>query len=115
MNLDQFIAASHVVVKPHGREHVFEKHLQQQGITRRVVLEISNFLSLLPIIESSDLIATVPQDLADFCVQHGQVRTVSTPVKAPVIDVQLHWHQRLQKDPGHAWLRSAIHQLFRQS
>ena len=112
MSLDQFTAASHVVVKPHGREHVFEKFLQQQGITRRVVLEISNFLSLLPIIESSDLIATVPQDLAAFCVQHGQVRTVPTPVKAPVIDVQLHWHQRLQKDPGHAWLRSSIHRLF---
>lgn len=112
MSLDQFMAASHVVVKPHGREHVFEKHLQQHGITRRVVLEISNFLSLLPIIESSDLIATVPQDLADFCVQHGQVRIVATPLEAPVIDVQLHWHQRLQKDPGHAWLRSAIHRLF---
>ena len=112
MSLDEFMAASHVVVKPHGREHVFEKHLLQQGISRRVVLEISNFLSLLPIIESTDLIATVPQDLADFCVQHGQVRAVTTPVKAPVIDVQLHWHQRLQKDPGHAWLRSAIHRLF---
>lgn len=79
MSLDPFIAASHVVVKPHGREHVFEKHLLLQGITRRVVLEISHLLSLLPIIESSDLIATVPQDLADFCVQHGQVRAVSTP------------------------------------
>jgi DNA-binding transcriptional LysR family regulator len=112
MSFDDFMAASHVVVKPHGREHVFEKHLLQEGITRRVVLEISNFLSLLPIIESTDLIATVPQDLADFCVQHGQVRAVPTPVKAPVIDVQLHWHQRLQKDPGHAWLRSAIHRLF---
>ncbi len=112
MSLEQFMAASHVVVKPQGREHVFEKHLQQQGIQRRVVLEISNFLSLLPIIESSDLVATVPQDLADFCVQHGQVRAMATPVKAPVIDVQLHWHQRLQKDPGHAWLRSAIHRLF---
>ena len=112
MSLDDFMAASHVVVKPHGREHVFEKHLLQQGIKRHVVLEISNFLSLLPIIESTDLMATVPQDLADFCVQHGQVRAVPTPVKAPVIDVQLHWHQRLQKDPGHAWLRSAIHRLF---
>jgi len=115
MSMEQFIAASHVVVKPQGREHVFEKHLQQQGINRRVVLEISNFLSLLPIIESSDLIATVPQDLADFCVQHGQVRAICTPVNAPVIDVQLHWHQRQQKDPGHAWLRSAIHKLFSKS
>ena len=112
MSLAQFTAASHVVVKPHGREHVFEKFLQQQGITRRVVLEISNFLSLLPLIESSDLMATVPQDLAEFCVQHGKVRTVPTPLSAPVIDLQLHWHQRLQKDPGHAWLRSSIHRLF---
>lgn len=112
MTLSQFLAASHAVVKPDGREHVFEQFLQKKGLTRRVLVEISHFMSLLPIVETSDLIATVPRDLAEFCVKHGAVRYVETPMKSPVIDVHLFWHRRFQKDPAHAWLRGAIHQLF---
>jgi len=108
----QFMQASHAVVKPDGREHLFESFLQSKGIQRRVVVELSHFMSLLPIIETSDLIATVPKDLAEFFVQHGDVRYVPTPMKSPVIDVHLFWHQRFHKDPAHIWLRQVIHQLF---
>jgi DNA-binding transcriptional LysR family regulator len=108
----QFVQASHAVVKPDGREHLFESYLQSKGIRRRVVVELSHFMSLLPIIETSNLIATVPKDLADFFVMHGHVRYVPTPMHAPSIDVHLFWHQRFQKDPAHAWLRQTIHRLF---
>lgn len=112
ITMTQFIQASHAVVKPDGREHVFEKFLQQKGIQRRVVVELSHFMSLLPIVENSQLIATVPRDLADFFVHHGDVRYVDTPMKSPTIDVHLFWHQRFQKDPAHIWLRQVIHRLF---
>ncbi len=112
ISLAQFVQASHAVVKPDGREHVFEKFLQQQGIERRVHLEVSHFMSLLPIVESTDLIATVPRDLADFFVQHGAVRALEPPLKSPIIEVQLFWHRRFQKDSGHAWLRKVVHGLF---
>ena len=108
----QFMQASHAVVKPDGREHLFEKFLQTKGIQRRVVVELSHFMSLLPIIETSNLVATVPKDLAEFFVQHGDVRYVPTPMKSPVIDVHLFWHQRFQKDPAHMWMRHIIHTLF---
>lgn len=108
----QFMQAPHAVVRPDGREHVFEQFLQSKNIKRRVVVELSHFMSLLPIIETSDLIATVPKDLADFFVQHGDVRYIPTPMKSPVIDVHLFWHQRFQKDPAHIWLRQVIHRLF---
>lgn len=114
LTLAQFLKASHAVVKPDGREHVIEQFLQAKGIQRRVVVELSHFMSLLPIVETSDLIATVPRDLAEFFVQHGEVRYVDTPMKSPVIDVHLFWHQRLHKDPAHTWLRKQIHELFRQ-
>ena len=112
LTLTQFNQALHAVVKPDGREHVFEQFLQSKGITRRVVVELSHFMSLLPIVETSNLIATVPKDLADFFVQHGKVRYVDTPMKSPVIDVHLFWHQRFQKDQAHIWLRQLIHRLF---
>lgn len=113
ISLPQFLAASHAVVKPDGREHVFEKFLQEKGLRRRVVVELSHFMSLLPIIENSALIATVPHDLAEFFVHHGAVRHVPTPMKSPMIDVHLFWHQRQHKDPAHTWLRKAIFELFR--
>ncbi|CAN1565530.1 hypothetical protein B9Z42_00180 [Limnohabitans sp. B9-3] len=108
----QFLQASHAVVKPDGREHLFEHFLQSKGIKRRVVVELSHFMSLLPIIETSNLVATVPKDLAEFFVQHGEVRYVPTPMKSPVIDVHLFWHQRFQKDSAHIWMRQIIHNLF---
>ncbi len=108
----QFLQASHAVVKPDGREHLFERFLQSKGIKRRVVVELSHFMSLLPIIETSNLIATVPKDLAEFFVQHGDVRYIPTPMKSPVIDVHLSWHQRFQKDSTHMWMRKIIHNLF---
>ena len=114
MTLAQFNRLSHAVVRPNGREHVFEQFLQQHRIQRRVVVELSHFMSVLPIIESSDLVATIPRDLAEFFVQHGQVRYVETPMKSPVIPVHMFWHQRLQKDPAHEWLRQTLHRLFRQ-
>jgi DNA-binding transcriptional LysR family regulator len=114
LTLSQFANASHAVVKPDGREHVFEQFLQSKNIKRRVVVELSHFMSLLPIIETSNLIATVPKDLADFFVQHGEVRYVPTPMKSPIIDVHLFWHQRFHKDSAHIWLRQVINQLFSQ-
>lgn len=113
LTLKQFLAASHAVVHPDGREHVFERHIQEKGIQRRVVVELAHFMSLLPIVESSDIIATVPKDLADFFVRHGDVRYVDTPLKSPVIDVHLFWHQRCQKDVAHAWLRKLVYEMFR--
>jgi DNA-binding transcriptional LysR family regulator len=114
LSMAQFTQASHAVVKPDGREHVFEQFLQSKGVTRRVVVELSHFMSLLPIIETSNLIATVPKDLADFFVRHGEVRYVPTPMKSPIIDVHLFWHKRFHKDSAHIWLRQVIHQLFSQ-
>jgi DNA-binding transcriptional LysR family regulator len=115
ITITQFMQAPHAVVRPDGREHLFERFLQSKNIKRRVVVELSHFMSLLPIIETSDLIATVPKDLADFFVQHGDVRYIPTPMKSPVIDVHLFWHQRFHKDPAHIWLRQVIHRLFNKS
>ncbi|MEO8524344.1 MAG: LysR family transcriptional regulator [Caldimonas sp.] len=112
LTLKQYLAASHVLVRPEGREHVFDQFLQQHGLKRRVVLEVSHYMSLLPIIERSDLVATVPLDLAEVCVRHAAIRTVPTPIKSPPIKVHQFWHARFHKDPANVWLRGVLHSLF---
>jgi DNA-binding transcriptional LysR family regulator len=100
------------VVRPDGREHVFEQFIQQRGLQRRVLLELSHFMSLLPVIEGSDLVATVPRDLADVCLRHARVRIVETPIKSPVIAVHQFCHRRFHKDPANVWLRQVVQSLF---
>jgi len=106
ITLKQYLAAAHAVVRPEGREHVFEQFMQQRGLQRKVLLELSHFMSLLPVIEGSDLIATVPRDLANVCIRYSDVRIIETPIKSPVIAVHQFWHRRVHKDQASIWLRS---------
>src|SRR5665213_157446 len=113
ITLKAYLAASHAVVRPEGREHVFEQFLHGRHLQRRVVVEIAHFMSLLPILTSTDLVATVPKDLADVCVRHAPIRILPCPIKAPAIEVHQFWHQRFHKEPANVWLRAVIHDLFR--
>lgn len=112
LTLKQFLAAPHAVVRPDGRAHVFEQFLQAGGWTRPVQLEVSHFASLQPIIAGSDLVATVPQALAEAWARHGEIRIVPVPMKVPIVEVHQFWHRRMQKDAAHAWLRALVYELF---
>lgn len=67
---------------------------------------------LLPIIEGSDLVATVPRDLANICAHHGGIRLVDPPFKSPVVEVHQFWHRRFHQDAANVWLRALVHRLF---
>jgi len=112
LTLKQYLGAEHAVVRPAGREHVLERFLHERGLTRRVVVELSHFMSLLPVIELSDVIATVPKDLADLCCRHGRLQQVDTPFKSPVTPIHQSWHRRFHHDSAVVWLRSVVHGLF---
>ncbi len=113
MTLRQYLAARHVVVRPDGREHTLERYLEDKGHRRQVILEMSHFTSLMAILPGSDLIATVPQDLADFASRHVKLRQIELPFRPPVIQVQQYWHRRMQDDPANRWLRGVFYEVNR--
>lgn len=110
LDLDTYLAQKHVVVRPDGREHVFEQHLQKKGIQRDIVIELSHFMSVLPTIESSNLVATVPEDLAQFFRRYAQICVHAVPLDVPAISVNQFWHRRAHQDPAVGWLRSQVFQ-----
>jgi DNA-binding transcriptional LysR family regulator len=114
MTMKQFMNAHHAVVQPEGREHVFEQFLNAKGVQRAVRLRVSHFMSLLPIISTSNLVATVPEDIAIVCAQYGNIRMVNTPMKSPVIEIYQYWHRRNHNDAAHSWLRTVVSGLFAQ-
>ncbi len=113
LTLKQYLAAKHVVVRPDGREHLLDGWLQGKGWERDVALELSHFMSLIALLPGSDLLATVPLDIATVLERHIPIRRVELPFKAPQIDVLQSWHRRMHHDAASAWLRGVIHAVNR--
>ncbi|MES3003657.1 MAG: LysR family transcriptional regulator [Pseudomonadota bacterium] len=113
VTMKQYLAARHVVVRPDGREHMLDKYLQDKGWEREVSLELSHFMSLLAILPGTDLLATVPQDIATVLERHVPIKRIDLPFKPPQIDVLQFWHRRMQHDAANRWLRTVMHEVNR--
>jgi DNA-binding transcriptional LysR family regulator len=113
MTAKQYLAARHVVVRPDGREHLLDRFLEGKGWHRHVTLELSHFMSLLALLPGSDLVATVPQDIATVVGRHVALKQIELPFRPPQIQVQQYWHRRMQSDPANKWLRALFHDVNR--
>lgn len=113
LTLRQYLAARHVVVRPDGREHLLDRFLEDKGWQRHVTLELSHFMSLLALLPGTDLIATVPDDIAAVVGRHVRLKTLELPFRAPQLQVQQYWHRRMQNDPASRWLRTVFYEVNR--
>jgi len=108
-----FSQLGHVVITAPSRSgKLFESSLQRRGIQRRIVLRTPHHLSLPAILESTDLIATVPLAVGMRFADVSAVRIVPLPFRPEVFEVKQYWHRRYQHDLRHRWMRQQIAMLF---
>ncbi|MBI4985830.1 MAG: LysR family transcriptional regulator, partial [Rhodocyclales bacterium] len=74
---------------------------------------LPHFVALADILESSDLVATVPEAFAIRSLKHFDLRYVPHPFDLPPIDIGLFWHAKYHRDPANQWLRELIAAHFR--
>lgn len=114
MSLRQYRQELHAVVNTPGTGHsIVERSLARKGVVRRTGGEMPNFIGLAMIVANTELVATLPHRAAQILSQGAQVRLVALPVDIPGYHVRQQWHERMQRDPGHVWLRSLIATLFK--
>lgn len=105
----RFLAAGHAAVFSPGRgPGMIDGILSERGEKRRVVLSVPHFLSIPFVVARTDLIATVPESVAEAFETRLALRRFPCPIPIPVIDVNLVWHGRSHEDPSHVWLRDRI-------
>ena len=108
-----FSAAEHVVVLAAGTGHgQVDRQLDRRRIPRRVRLTVPHFVGVGHILESTDLIATLPERMAQRICKPFALEYQPHPVKLPEAAIDLFWHARMQREPGHQWLRRQIVELF---
>lgn len=111
--LQAYADAEHaLVLSPgtgHGRADAF---IDKAGVQRRVRLRVPHFGALADVLESSDLVATVPEVFARRSAQRFQLDHRPHPVDLPPIEIRAFWHAKLHQDPANRWLRGLLVRQF---
>ena len=79
---------------------------------RRVALELTGFLGLSAILQSSDLIATLPHHIGTTLATAAGLRVLPCPLPIPSFTVKQYWHARYHQDGASKWLRAVCVELF---
>lgn len=109
----QFAALSHAVVQTETRsQELVEQYLQRHGVVRRQLLRSTQFMSIPPVIASTDLIVTVPLPVGEMFAKLVDLQVLTPPFPIPALDLRQHWHRCQHDDPANRWLRGVTRELF---
>src|SRR5262252_504012 len=111
----QFLAATHVLVSSRGSAHeIVEQTLRNQGLVRKIALRVPHFTVVPMILARTDHMVIVPEGLVRAITPFGRFKSLKPAVDIPALDVKVHWHERFDQDPGIAWLRRVLVELYAQ-
>jgi DNA-binding transcriptional LysR family regulator len=113
ITLQQFSELEHVgVVSANTGHGDVDSWLERAGIQRRLRLLVPHFIAIGPILQSTNLIATVPQRFAERVQDAFGLVTSPHPARLPDIAISLFWHAKYNRDPANIWLRQLWTELF---
>ncbi|MEK6323342.1 MAG: LysR family transcriptional regulator [Acidobacteriota bacterium] len=109
LSLRQFAAEHHAAVfyKTEGQGFI-DTLLEQKGLARRAAVIVPHFASIPFVVAASDLIATVPARTAGLFAKPLRLQVLPVPIAIPPFRMTMLWHERMEADPAHAWLRGLI-------
>jgi DNA-binding transcriptional LysR family regulator len=116
MTLNQFSELDHVgVVAANTGHSEVDGLLERAGIKRKMRLVVPHFIAVGHILQTTDLIATLPERFAERCEVQFGLATSPHPARLPEIAINLFWHAKVNRDPANMWIRQLFVKLFADS
>lgn len=112
LSVKQYRAEGHVAIAAGTGAQLLEQALLREQIQRDVVLELPGFLGLGAIIQTTDLIATLPRHIGQTLAKVNDLSIHPCPISVDGFAVRQHWHARYHHEAGNRWLREVVAQLF---
>jgi DNA-binding transcriptional LysR family regulator len=113
VSLAEFSAAEHLLVVSEGTGHgKVDEVLKRSGVERRTSLTVPHFVAIGHILQGTDMVATVPERLAERMVAPFGLAYVAHPAPLPEVAINVFWHAKFHKAPANQWLRSVVFELF---
>jgi DNA-binding transcriptional LysR family regulator len=115
LDVDAYAALEHVLVAPNGRAGgPVDERLAAMGRSRRVSVQVSAFISPMPLIVDSDRIVTLPASIARDAARRWPVVLRPCPVDLGRFAIHAVWSARRRTDPAHRWLREQLVEATRE-
>lgn len=109
LTLGRYTALRHVAVAISGLgESSVDSSLSKLGRTRHVALRVPHFLAAAMMVADSDMVLTLPSRLAHHLAQRLPLVIRNLPLEVGPVAPAMIWHERLQGDPRHAWIRQQL-------
>lgn len=108
---DNYANAAHGLVSITGRGPGYmDKVLEKIGMQREVVLRLSSFMAVADFCETTDLLFTLPQRLAERIATGRQLclRRLPDELQQPDVTFYFYWHTRHHHDPRMIWIREQL-------
>ena len=113
ISLAEFSSAEHLVVVSAGTGHgKVDELLKRSGVDRNIRLTVPHFVGVGHILQATDLVATVPERLAQRLIGPFGLACVGHPATLPEVAINVFWHAKYHKEPANQWLRSLVFDTF---
>ncbi len=114
LTLNGWVAVPHVVVSQRpGSTSGVDRALAARGLSRRIGVRVSHFLIVPEIVARTDFVAALSRRIAEPAARTLDLRLFPPPIPLAKSTVGMVWHDRLDADPGHRWLRDVIADVAR--
>lgn len=109
LSLEQYERWPHALIGT-GRdaEAIVDAALRKLGRARTVALRVPYFLAAPVMVAASDLILTCAHLVAQHFARTYPLQVLAPPIELPPFGIDLAWHERFDRDPGHRWLREQV-------
>jgi LysR family transcriptional regulator, nod-box dependent transcriptional activator len=105
----QYLALPHVFGWPSGHTIPLEELVRRLLNADLDVRATTQGLLEIPfMLAGTQLVATLPEDLARTLAKLAPVKLLPVPFETPDTHEVIIWHERNEPDPGHAWLREVL-------
>jgi DNA-binding transcriptional LysR family regulator len=113
MTLKSFSRAEHVAIVSDGTGHnMVDEVIERAGVARQVRLRVPHFVAVGHILQTTDLIAVVPEAYANRTLKPFGLDVAPCPVKIPDIVINVLWHAKNNREPGNRWMRQVLFEEF---
>jgi DNA-binding transcriptional LysR family regulator len=109
LSMDQFLNAKHGMVATSGSPHsVVNETMARLNLSRDITLRMPRFAALPFLIATSDLIATIPEDLGQTFSRLLDIKLLPPPFALAPFEIKQYWYERHHAEPAFQWLRSVV-------
>ncbi len=89
-----------------------DQHFAAAQQTQTIALETPYVMALATLVDATDWMAFVPEELVKALKNIAAVRVVDLPFALPVLDIKQHWHRRNKDDGASKFLRRVVYQAL---